>query len=234
MIKMANELPSTAFYNALYVKITSLYNSYGTERDFCTFWTQMDESENVVAFICKFYSAVTVCASKMTDIEELNEFLSVIGYSEIQTNIKIKSGQIEYDSLCLKTHGKSKYNFDISFDIAKECYSILNQYPKEISLGSFDEWYVDISHRIRHKAAFILNEANCTALCLIGQNSALLSGIAVNKSLKGTGIGSNVIKQLSNIINGSLFTICSKENLGFYLRAGFIPHEKIYYYKGQY
>ena len=230
MIKIVNKLPVTAFNDALYTKITSIYMSYGTNLRFCSFWAQTNSDNNVTAIICKFYSAVTVCALNDASVEEINKFLNIIGYSEIQSNIKLNDNYNEFDSVFLECSGNGNYDFSICYDKAHFCYEILNQYPDEIKLGSFDEWYVDISHRIRHNSAFIINEENSSILCLIGQKGLLLSGIAVNSKSKG--IGSNIIKQLCCLADNVLFAICSKDNLGFYLKLGFKPHEKIYYYKG--
>lgn len=234
MIKILNELPTTAFNNALCVKICSLYNAYGVSRDFCTFWTQINGDNEITAIICKFYSAITLCALNDANIQELNEFFDIVGYTEIQSNVKLNKDGIEFDSVYLKSSGNQICDFSVNIEKAKACYSILNQYPDEISLGQFDEWYVDISHRIRHKSAFIINNINSTALCLIGKNEALLSGIAVDTLHKSNGMGRELINQICNLAISGIFAICSKKNLGFYLNLGFKPQQKIYYYKGQY
>ncbi len=234
MIKIAKDLPATAFYNALYVKISSLYKAYGTENNFCNFWIQTDYNDDITAIICKFYSAITICALDDADVNEISQFLDVVGYSEVQSNVLIKNGSQQFDSVLLETNGSEEIDYSISIEIANKCYSILNQHPEEISLGDFNEWYVDISHRIRHKTAFIINYINSTTLCLKSEYGILLSGIAVDNQYKGTGLGKKLIKQICKSTKGGIFAICSKENLGFYLHLGFKTQEKIYYYKGQY
>lgn len=234
MIKIVKDLPATAFYNALYIKISSLYKAYGTENSFCDFWTQTDNNDDVTAIICKFYSAITVCALGNADVNEISQFLDVVGYSEVQSNASIKKDNQQFESVLLDTNGSAEIDYSISIEKAKKCYFILNQYPEEIALGDFDEWYVDISHRIRHKTAFIINHINSTALCLNAEHGVLLNGIAVDNQHKGTGLGKKLINEICKSTNGGIFAICSKENLGFYQHLGFKSYEKVYYYKGQY
>lgn len=233
MIKIITDLPTTAFNNALYVKISSLYNAYGTGQTFCCFWKQLNSENKITAIICKFYSAITICASKNADKCELNEFINTIGCSEVLSNVQIENDYCKFNSVYSEANGNGNYNFEIDYISAKKCYDILNQYPDEIQLGCFDDWYVDISHRIRHNSAFIINHSNSTALCLLGRNNVLINGIAVDSKCIKSGLGRKIINKIFEIPIKGVFAICSENNVGFYLRSGFKLHEKIYY-KGKY
>ncbi len=232
MIKSIVELPSTAFFDALFVKISSLHYAYRANFDFCKFWQQENEAGEVTAVICKFYSAITVCGNKFTNTEELISFFNTIGYSEVLSNISLFNNEEKYNSVYFIADGMGNISYDIDYSIAKQSYDILNQYPNEIYIGEFNDWYVDISHRIRHSAAFIINKKFATVVCLKTQNMILINGIAVDKQHLNLNLGKQLLNELTKMINGNLFAVCSDYNLGFYLKAGFNKHKNIYYYKG--
>lgn len=233
MIRSVSTLPNTAFFSALYTKILSLFQAYGSRYSFCNFWVQSNNKNDVTAVICKFCSAITICTSAEANVDELREFADTIGYTELISNIELFGRSIRLNGVSKACHGKGKINFDIDINSAIKCYNILNQETKEICLPEFDSWYVDISHRIRHNSAFLLREDCGVAFCLLGDLNALINGIAVDAKYRKKGIGKRLIENIScNVPINNLSAICSDNVIGFYLCCGFKITEYIYLHKG--
>ena len=233
MIRSLSVLPNTAFYSAVYTKILALYNAYGSQYSFCKFWEQTDNDGKITAVICKYYSAITIYLEDGADTTELCEFANTVGFSEILSNWKLDDNCICLNGVNKACGGNGVFNFNVDINSARYCYNILNQHKDNIELPDFDSWYVDISHRIRHNTAFLINEENCTAFCLIGNSNALINGIAVNINYKNKGIGEQLIEKIcSTTPVNNLWAICTDEVVGFYLSCGFKITEYIYLHKG--
>lgn len=233
MIRSVCTLPNTAFFSALYTKILSLFQAYGSQYSFCNFWVQSNNKNDVTAVICKFYSAITICTVAEADVDELCEFADTIGYTELISNIELFERSIQLNGVSKSCCGKGKINFDININLAKQCYNILNRETKEINLPELDSWYVDISHRIRHNSAFLFREDNGVAFCLLGGLNVLINGIAVDAEYRKKGIGKRLIENISCTMPiNNLSAICSNNVVGFYLNCGFKITEYIYLHKG--
>ena len=234
MIRSVSKLPNTAFYSAVYTKISALFKAYGSKYTFCIFWEQVDNSDNITAIICKYYSALTIYLENSADITELSEFANSLGFSEILSNQKLFSDSIRFNGVNKACGFKGEFDYHININSARECYNVLNQHKDNINLPEFDSWYVDISHRIRHKAAIIKNIDNASLVCLIGNNTALLNGIAVDLNYKSKGMGKRLLQDfIDNAPIKDIFAICTDEVVGFYLSCGFKTTEYIYLHKGK-
>ena len=126
--------------------------------------------------------------------------------------------------------------------VLKAVYNILSPCENEdIDISDFTGWYADVSHRIRHNTAAVflketveysLNKCNeqnnfCAAAVIshIWGNEAVLSGIAVKDEYRSLNIGSKLLEDVISYGSGkkykTLYTACSKNTLGFYIKNGF-------------
>lgn len=231
MIRITNELPRGNCDNAITAKIYSLFKAYGCKYDFCSFWLQENEEHKITAIICKYHSSLTVFCDN-ADLNELKEFLCTVGYYEILCNISLNSKSTCLKTFCAKCNFKNTNVFSFDYHKAKNAFNILNQYPNEINLGEFSDWYVDMSHRIRHNTAVLYLSKNTAAICLLYQNIALLNGIAVKPECLGKGKGYETIKLILSGLNADkMFVICSEITEQFYLKCGFTKQKDIFYLK---
>lgn len=233
MIKLLNNTEIlNSFTDICGVKLQTLAISYGLDKSFCTFWAQENENSEIIAVIGKFCSAVTVSA-KQCDEKELVEFIKCIGFSELICPSALARYFEGFSEQYINCVEKAVYPSDrvpenFSLDDYLKMYSILTESSNEaIRIGKFDDWYVDISHRIRHKgAAAVLSEYGC-GICLLSKDATIINGIAVSEKDRGKGWGKEILLNLENIGNSKIsMAFCLDSELPFYLTCGYKLKEK--------
>ena len=214
-------------------RIASLALAYGTESGFAEFWMQTTENGQACGAVSRLNGAVTVQSSPYADREELEEFLSHIGYGVL---LREASGQDSTGEV-MEWAGRGEMS-PIFGDLAftemlsiSRVYGLLKQCGDEsFQVPGFDEFYVDVSHRIRHRTARLAALECDGQLLACGlslwetPDSAVLGAIAVTPSARGKGLGSAVVLRLLEQQAGKrvfLFRANGK-NEKFYQRLGFI------------
>ena len=208
--------------------------AYGTKYDFLNLWVQGEES--LTAIITKFYGAVTVCTSKEADITEIKEFLEVIGYSGLSVDygdgnkyvMKLERGLdcvVKNVNNCNLIVNSNYYEF---YDIISRCHENYN-------LDDFENWFVDISHRVRHKTAstFMLEVdgkfVSTVAVLSITPNSIFLSAVSTLPEERGNRYAHSLIKSVCDKYpDRTVFLFCAEDKVPFYEKAGFINMSKIF------
>ena len=186
MITRINQLPKTECEEYCSVKIKSLYRAYGTNYDFCQFYEQK-ENGITTAYIVKFYSSATVFVKQQQNLVELCGFLNTIGVSEITSNIQLELNLKAKKFVQLKLSMNSCENCDLNlnFDDYKLAHNLFSSDKSgNINVGNFDDWYVDLSHRIRHNAAYLFVDTCTAAVCLTDGKNLILIGTLVNIETK--------------------------------------------------
>lgn len=203
-------------------KIRALLYAYGTQYDFCRFYT----SRNLA--LCDLNGSVVLCENGECDYAELAEFLCFNGFCDIFCSDEL-GGRLEKLLNCgsqtvnlMRFCGKAA-EFPVA-DVNKapqlgEVFKILSAVFKI----DFEPWYVDMSHRIRHgvSAARVLDGS-----ALIIQHNingeALLSQIATVPEKRGRGAASRLILSLcAELEPSAVFVICENGLLSFYEKLGF-------------
>ncbi len=214
------------------VKLQSLAISYGLDKSFCTFWQQENEKSEVTAVIGKFGSAVTV-SHKVADLKELADFLAFIGFSELVCSSELAEHFLGYsaeDINCVQKpiNATGKILKPPTYNEYLKMHSIFTGSNTDaISIGGFEDWYVDISHRVRHGgAAAILAEHGC-GIALLSKNAIIINGIAVAENHRGKGYGKEILSTLENIGNAKIsMAFCRDSELPFYSKCGYKLKEK--------
>ena len=231
MITKINTLPKFQNDDYCSVKIKSLYRAYGTNYDFCQFYVQK-ESDDITAIILKFYASATVYVIDKTNIDELYSFLTRLSVFEITSNIKLNIGiiELEFSQLKLDITSNNTYSKSLVLEDYKRAYSLFsNDKSGNICIGDFDEWYVDISHRVRHNAAYLISDENVAVVCLTDGENLNLNGIVVKH--KKQKLGTKTIDILKNFSSEkSIFVACDIGVSHFYLKNGFKNIGNIYIY----
>ncbi len=228
MIKLLNSIEIIEkFTDICGVKIQSLANSYGFEHSFCSFWVQESKGEIPSAVICKFGSAVTVSETN-ADYNELFEFLNVIGFSEL---ICGKGLAEKFDNLNTTDINWVEKKINPAGEIQKpatyqellKAHNILMCSNSEaVTIGTFDDWYVDISHRIRHGGAVVISEEYGCGILLLSKEAVVINGIVVSKEYRGKGFGKKLLYLLENTEKANrIMAFCLESELQFYLKHGY-------------
>ncbi|MCH5315514.1 MAG: GNAT family N-acetyltransferase [Eubacterium sp.] len=223
--------------NDLYsVRIKSLLLAYGTKYDFAAFYCQYINNE-ITAIISKLDGDYTISALDNSDVSEIEEFLSALGFSSV---------------LC---DSKLHFNFDFTEGIVMsglkkpEIFSqsaVINEYPRLMDLfnfadydkSDFESWYVDISHRIRHGCAkaytLCINDEiiSSAVYSSIYNNDAVLSAVKTEPSYRRMGYASSLISYMHCDIKGTVFLMRDvNRNEDFYKKLGFENSGKWRLYK---
>lgn len=208
------------------IRILSLLKSYGTKYNFATFYRQVIDGR-ITAIISRLDNDFTLSVADGFDNEEIVRFLCVTGYSSLLCSDKpLLSSRYEEGVVmrCDKKHEKSMQGVHI------------DEYPKLMDLYNFVDyegqdfkaWYVDISHRVRHKTAkaYTLNVndeiISSGILSSIFDSSAILTAVRTSDEFRRMGYGSLLVSHIVSDVKGTVYIMRDKElNESFYTRLGF-------------
>ena len=208
------------------VRILALLNSYSTKYHFCTFYRQVIDGR-VTAIISKLDRNFTLSLDEGYDSEELVRFFCLNGYDSILCD----------DSFFISPRYEEG---DVMISSAKRDSLIegvtLDEYPKLMDLFNFIDygeqdfksWYVDISHRVRHKTAkaytlVVLDEIIASGiLSSIIDNYAILTAVRTRESFRHMGYGTMLVSAICSDVRGYVYIMReSDENEEFYTKLGF-------------
>ncbi len=218
--------------------------SYGTQYDFVLNYVRRDEQGFINAFISRYYGSVTVAAAEASmsasDIEELAGFLSVTGYSALTAPPAIMEalGIEDAETGFVMTYDKGADCVANTFDgnatiLANDGYreffdAICRNNPGYIPSG-YEDWLVDISHRVRHNTAEIFglykderDECISTVAALVFVNRTVFMGaVSTDPRFRGQHLASTIIKYLCDRYSDStVYLMCKPEKKAFYEKLG--------------
>ena len=179
--------------------------------------------EQPSAVISRYGGRLNITANS-ADFNELKEFINVIGFSEIFTEKSTAlalgfNAFTEYTSL--KKQAEKTKNENNVFSLLS-LYNTLNLGADgEIELPSFEVFAPDVSHRLRHGAAFAVLKEFGGALTFKSNFGGIINGISVKKDARKGGFGSLLLNDILKQINGEVF-VCTTTSLAeFYIKNGF-------------
>lgn len=227
LIENKSQLNSFDLTDIYSVRILSLLNAYGCKYSFVRFYRQISESGNLTAIISFLDHDATVSFSDLADKNELSEFLSVIGFSSVlcDENLILTADYESGDVM------KSVKGIDISMPYIK-----IDEYPPLFDLynfidygeSSFEAWYVDINHRIRHgcaKAVTLNIEDEIISSAIfssIYENNAVLTGVQTKPEFRKMGYGTALVSSMCSDFGGTVYLMReSGRNESFYKKLGF-------------
>ena len=242
MLKLAesNDLKSIISFcegNLLGTRIGCYCLAYGFDRDFLNVWIDNCEGE-INTVIAKFYDSMTVITSS-DNVDEIKEFILMMGFNSLETDVKICNKlSFKADSV------KKAYIFDSraeSFgakNLGEEYYKALYELVCENISGSFvnsKEAYLsfvsDFTFRKRRSLArskgFTVNDKLVSSVITSAEteNSALLSAVASDISVRGKGYGKRTVLSMVDELlkeNKMVFVIALNESAeSFYEHLGF-------------
>lgn len=211
-----------------YVRILSLASAYGCKYPFARFYRQINADDEISAVISILDNDITLAfVEKLADKNELVQFVQMLGFSSL-----LCDSSFAVD--CKYTSGavmKSDKKVEISC-----AYTAIDEYPHLFDLynfvdydeNSFEAWYVDISHRIRHNAARALSlnikdEIISSAIfSSIYNDDAVLTAVRTRPEFRGNGYASALVSAMCCDVKGTVYLMREQDkNEGFYKRLGF-------------
>lgn len=222
MIKLIKSLPEYGKRDIGFVRICCNLAAYGSYDKIALFWAQTDEKGTATALLCLMDGALTVTFDG-GDKKELTDFMAFLDIKNIFCE------KDTADALGLKyqkvlTVMKCEPPFDIRsaaentncgikylFDMLKNDFALSEQ-----------AFIADISHRLRHNCAFYITTDYSAAVCLYSGNSAMITGICVNKNKRGLGLGSAALARIKAGLRDKTVYAVTDGAAEFYIKNGFI------------
>ena len=204
-------------------KIRALLYGYGTNYDFCRFFT----AKNLI--MARFYDDFILCTYGEIgeiDFEELCGFLNFSGFSRLfcsENTGEILSEKLPRSYLRLNL---MRFSGDFVQSAEKIEQPSLDEAYKVLKTSfklEFEPWYLDMSHRIRHGISRIYGI--CGSVLAVQHNlfgEALLSQIATIPEKRGNGNASRLISAVCReLCESKVFVLCEDSLLTFYAKNGF-------------
>lgn len=215
-------------------KIASLAQAYGLETAFAGFWLQTEENKTTAA-LSRLDDAAVLFAPGEADWEEWERFLTMLGVSVLQCGMnapflpgwKTREGAVLKLTAPLWAKREPEPGLREVYRLLKSCDSPDFRAPPS------EQFYVDMSHRVRHRAARVRGawEEGTLAACALTiaetETAALLGAVAACPDKRRKGCGSRAVRQLCGELlqeNKEIFLFRAEaENEAFYEGLGFSP-----------
>lgn len=222
--------------NAVSVRIKANLKAYKCDFDFCKFWAQYDDFNNITAVISEINGVCTLDYIKNADCEELLSLLHFIGFSALFLD-KDKADEIglKYDKsgdiLIFGGDISASYETD-SFCDMKSAFALISDNEGE-SVEKLDylEWLSDFTYKSNRGAARLraVTEKNkVMALAMTSaesENAAIISGVFTDKEKRKQGLGERVLLSLSKSLSDDykkIYIMTAEEKLTrYYEKRGF-------------
>lgn len=236
----------------LTVRIQSLLKAYGNDYPFFQVWSQKGKAFNLIASL---EGSLTVYAEdpNQFDAEEaaffikntpnaqtvsgeaglIEKIVAFLPGSREEYNVMVQN-QAEYSSV--KEDSFTEFTIEKNPPLMKIYFILETCKGKSFSVGEFELWYVDFSHRIRHGCAdcYITRVKNTPAGCClvpsISGYAGLISGVATLSEYRNKGIATaSVLKVCGELTESGKLPVveCVGELDGFYKKMGFHITDKM-------
>lgn len=218
-------------------RILSLYNTYHPDLAFVDYWMTADENGRCTGAIARNGSSFILFLTDDSDLDEISSFLRVSGASGILCN-----GKYHLDFTAKETEGViMKINEPVTVDgeefgfivpDIKDVYDLIVKCAEEGFMPPpFDEFYVDVNHRLRHQAIRMYGIEDGGDLAAIAMtvaesdNGAVLGAVACAPEYRRMGYASKAVSHTVNCLvseNKTVFLHRSQNaNAAFYNKLGF-------------
>ena len=218
-------------------RILSLYQTYNPELAFVDYWMTADENGICTGAIARNGSNFILFLTDGSNLDEISSFLRVSGASGILCDGKYSldySGR-ESEGVIMKISEPIMVDEEepgfIVPDI-KDVYDLLVKCAEEGFMPPpFDEFYVDINHRLRHQSIRMYGIEDNGTLAAVAMtvaesdNGAVLGAVACDPEYRRMGYASKAVKYTVNCLvneNKTVFLHRSQNaNAAFYNKLGF-------------
>lgn len=203
-------------------KIRSLLNAYGTSYDFCKLY--MNEADGTILT----YNS-TMIADGSFDENELDSFIEMLCPVTVEVPadicLNLNDDYVRTERSLFKAPKGLFCDEDIDVKhntFTADCFPMISE---AFGITGFDEWYVDISHKIRHGVSDIYLYKTTTVTKAFEINGfVFLSHIATAGADRGQGNAARLIKWLCEKYEKEckeVYLYSKKERYTFYQSLGF-------------
>lgn len=219
--------------NIFAVRVKSLIKAYGKYEDIIDIWYQKNKFDNVSAYIVKYSGEFIADISDLADTEEITDMCSLAGGAVLfckEESEKLCSGIV----MRLEKLHYNACNYKAVDGVRlKDYYSLLESRNNSgFSVCGFEDFYVDLNHRIRKGCAEVKgiyeNDmlVSCCAASAIYGNSAVIAGVVTRREFEKRGLASYLVSDLCKSLKS--IGICNiyiqrhtDKNYNFYHKIGF-------------
>ncbi len=223
MISLVESIPNITAVDAALAKIKCTAESYINYPNISLFWCQGNDHCKPDSLISLIDGSMCIYRKK-GDIDELKHFVDIINPQQIFTDLATaKLLNLKINTVC---SGLFKNPPHSNGDGLENTYAgvdfLLEKLSSRLPINESDEIRADISHRLRHSTAAYVTSPYSAALLFHGYDSAVITGIAVDKDKERCSIGTSTLKKLLEYArNRCVYACCEEENTQFYLKNGF-------------
>lgn len=222
------EIAANSYYGR---KILAAYRSYGARYEFCRFYS-CENAGGGAGLIHVYYGSMVIDGE--IDVSEAESFIKMIQPINVEISEEYSLNIAGYRAVPRTLFRVVPHDTELTFDTIAargnlmSCYKILREGFEDMS--SFDSWYVDISHRIRHKTAEIYLWENSTVTKAFDIDGyVFLSHIATAAEARGQGRARKMLYCIAGQLaaegkTGYLFAL--EHRRSFYESIGFTPAGK--------
>jgi GNAT superfamily N-acetyltransferase len=233
-------------------RIISLYSSYNPELAFVDYWLILDDDNGKCSgAIARSGSVFILFMTDGKSIAEVSSFIRVAGASSVLCNAEFKlelyNSKSVTGSVLMKNTPFEYIDNRISYSIPKikDAYDLIVKCADENFVPpKFDDFYVDVNHKLRHEVMRICGIQEDDKLVAVAmtvaesENGAVLGAVACDPDYRKHGYGSSIVKYLSNVLLSENKTVylhrAKNANVSFYNNLAFteIGRWREYYFGG--
>ncbi len=232
-------------------RIISLYLSYDPKLVFVDYWLISNQSGDFCGAIARNGSVFIVFLRDDSCVSEVSSFIRVAGATSVLCSDKYPLELPVFNSFCGSVLMRNKpfdeinNGSDYYIPSIRSAYNLISSCADDnFTPPSFDDFYVDVNHKLRHNtmrmygiragdrlAAVAMTVAECNS-------GAVLGAVACSAEFRKHGYGSNIVKFLTDklISEGKTVFLHRAENANavFYEKLGFVEIDKWreYYFGG--
>ncbi|MDF2567212.1 MAG: Acetyltransferase family [Oscillospiraceae bacterium] len=223
-------------------KIKSLYKAYGSTYDFCQFYVAKTEEQPYAGFV-KFYQDIILYIDHADTLDELADFISMQSdVGSVSHNQKAFSDcfgvgyQFKAGFIMTKDKCVNNEDLDLVSDL-KTSYDIIQKSFDDIknTKQSFEQWYCDMSYRVRHGISEVLcyRDVGTATLYASDRDFGILNQVAVIPERRSDGLGRLLVQSMENRITSKNSVIYSRNDQSdaFYQKLGYQKY--VYWYELQ-
>ena len=218
-------------------RIISLYNSYSPELAFVDYWLTSDDSGNDTGAIARNGSNFILFLTDESNLQEISSFLRLSGAEGVlcdgryflDFSKKTSDGAILKRSEPIEAKGEEPALCNPSI---QDTYKLIVRCRDDgFTPPDFDDFYVDVNHKLRHGAMRLYGIEECGRLAAVAMtvaesgNGAVLGAVACDPLFRRRGFGSKIVRGTANALIAEGKTVflhrAKNANAAFYQKLGF-------------
>lgn len=216
-------------------RVGAYLRAYKTDYDFALFWKQVQDKK-ITAVLSRTDGDMSICASHDADLDELKEFIKVVGYETVFAHSFVL-GAMKFDFDCFdilrfESAQEPKIRADITPD-PKELYTLGVCADGEYSEENYLPWLSDFTFRQRRNmlhAVGVKDESgkliSCAATSAEIETDAIISAVATDENHRNRGLAENcvltLVSNLKRMGKDNIYVMTKTDKLTkYYERLGF-------------